>query len=102
RFPPIKGASVGGLFLRRPKIEIEQRKLDLAFFEHIGEFLAKLVHAAAQLHDRNNALNLIVNFVTAKFFEPLMMVLQKMWIWILLLQHLPNVTVDRVVDKQHD
>ena len=63
---PSKAASVGGLFhFSFRKIKIKKRELRRALFEYSGEFLAKIIHIIAQLHDRNHALYLIVYFVAA-------------------------------------
>jgi hypothetical protein len=56
------------------QVKIEQRKLNWALVENPRELLSEIIHIVAQLHNRNDALDLIVNFIAAKFLQPLMMV----------------------------
>ncbi|MGO9602131.1 MAG: hypothetical protein ACLQAT_01790 [Candidatus Binataceae bacterium] len=44
----------------------------------------EFIHLLAQLHDRNDLINLTLNLLTPRFLEPLVMILQEMWIRIFL------------------
>jgi hypothetical protein len=59
-------------------------------------------HVIAQFHDRNNALDLIVHFIPAEPFQPLMVIVQKVRVWVLLPKLFADVAINRVVDEHHD
>jgi hypothetical protein len=72
-----------------------------AFLEYPREFLSEIIHIIAELHNRNHPLYLIVYFVAAKVFEPLMMIVKKPWGWVLFTKLLPDITINSIIDKQH-
>jgi hypothetical protein len=47
------------------------------FLEHSLELFSEVVHVIAELHDRYNPFDLIMDLLTIEFFQPLVMVLPK-------------------------
>jgi len=44
-----------------------------AFLEYAGKLLSEVIHIVVEFHSRHDAFNLILNFLTPKLLEPLMM-----------------------------
>ena len=65
------------------------------FLKDLRKSLSKIVHIVAQLHDRDDALDLIVDFLTGKLFQLLVMILLKMEVWIDLPEFFADVFADR-------
>jgi hypothetical protein len=62
---------VGGASCCRP-IDVVEADLKRSFLEHTREFGPKFVHILAELHDRNDLIDLAPYLVLTVFLQPLM------------------------------
>ena len=50
------------------------------FFEYLGKLLAEFRHIFAELHDCDDSLKLVMNFLPSKLFEPQFLFLTDNWL----------------------